>query len=186
MVKLSILICHLPKRAALLTRLRRVLDPQVTLPLVEVRIHDQVGITVGEKRNRLLQDAKGEYITFIDDDDWISHNYVSLLMEGIFKGVDCCSLVGQITTDGNNPKKFIHSRAYVNYFEDKGVYYRPPNHLNCIKASIAKQFSFPTKNHGEDTDWAMQIARAKVLKTEHRINDIIYFYDYKTTKGKGL
>lgn len=178
MVKLSILICHLPNRAKIFQRLMRILNPQLSTK-VELCVHDQVSITIGEKRNNLLQEAKGEYVAFIDDDDWVSNDYVSLLMEGINKGVDCCSLIGEITFDGKNPKKFIHSRFYSHYFEDGNVYYRPPNHLNCIKSSIAKQFSFTNKNHGEDTDWAMQICRAKVLKTEHKIEKTIYHYDFR-------
>ena len=67
--------------------------------------------------------------------------------------------------------------------EDKTMwirYERYPNHLNCIKASIAKQFKFPEKNHGEDTDWATQIHKSGLLKSEYQIDDVIYYYDWRS------
>jgi hypothetical protein len=62
------------------------------------------------------------------------------------------------------------------------VYYRPPNHLNVIKASIAKQFKFPEKNFGEDMEWSMQIQQSGLLKTEAHIDETLYYYIYKTNK----
>ena len=33
-------------------------------------------MSVGEKRNKLIHMAKGEYFSFIDDDDLVSEEYV--------------------------------------------------------------------------------------------------------------
>jgi glycosyltransferase involved in cell wall biosynthesis len=180
-MKLSILICHLPKRKEYLERLLAILRPQLSNK-IEVLIDHSEPDTIGEKRNRLLKEAQGRYLAFIDDDDMVSPDYIRLLMEGINKGADCCSLTGEITTDGTNSKTFIHSIKYNSYFEKDGIYYRPPNHLNCIKSSIAKLFPFPEKNHGEDTSWAMNICRSGILKIEHWIGETLYHYDYKTNK----
>ena len=98
------------------------------------------------------------------------------------KGVDCCSLNGLMTTDGLNPIEFKHSIKYNNWFEKNGILYRNPNHLNCIKSSIAKQFKFNHKNLGEDMDWSYQILQSNILKTEHEIQETIYFYDYISNK----
>jgi hypothetical protein len=179
MTDLSILIPTVPERKGLLADLVTHLRAQGGN--VEI-LTDNGPEVVGVKRNRLLSRAKGKGVAFVDDDDWVVHNYIALLLEGIEMGVDCCSLTGEITTNGLNPRKFIHSIQYDSYFEKEGVYYRPPNHLNCIKAEIAKQFLFPETNCGEDTDWAMQIAQAKALRTEHRIDQTIYYYRYSTTK----
>lgn len=182
-MKLSILVCHLPKRKHYLDRLCGVLNEQLEYHQdVEFLVDDREKISIGTKRNNLLNRASGEYVAFIDDDDLVSHDYLKQLLSGIDKGVDCCSLMGEITENGANPKTFIHSIRYDKYFEKDKVYYRPPNHLNCIKASIAKQFKFPMRNHGEDTDWAMQICEAGVLKTEHRIEETIYYYEYRSKK----
>lgn len=188
--KLSILICHQPdkpERVKFLSRLKQIVWPQLQLD-AEMIIHDGIGMSIGQKRNELLQDAEGEYVCFIDDDDIVSDNYVELLMEGINKEVDCCSLKGIITEDGKNPLIFEHSLKYGAYRTvtdspvDQVRYERYPNHLNCIRTDIAKQFRFPETNHGEDTDWATQIHKSGLLKTEHYIPEVIYYYEYLSKK----
>lgn len=178
---LSILVCHTPDRQDFLRRLNGILDPQLTSN-VKVFIDDSRYKSIGRKRNDLMNRADGKYVCFIDDDDRISKNYIELLMRGIRQGYDCCSLVGEITWDGQNPKRFVHSIKYSDYFEKDGVYFRPPNHLNCIKKEIAEKFRFPEKNHSEDTEWAMAICKANAIRSEHEINDTIYYYDYRSKK----
>lgn len=192
MIKLSILICTMPSRAAMLGRLKTELWSQM-LPYaddVEMLIDDSPVDTIGEKRNRLLGRASGKMISFIDDDDRVSSNYVSLLMGGVGKDVDCCSLLGVITTNGKDPHYFEHSIKYSAYETIEGTdfgkreihYLRYPNHISCIRAEIAKSFKFPEKNWGEDTDWATQINESGLLKKEHYIEEVIYYYDYLTSK----
>jgi hypothetical protein len=178
---LDILICHLPARQSLLRRLQDILSPQLT-PGVRVLIDDSSDKSVGQKRNDLIGLAEADYVAFVDDDDRVSANYVALVMEGIREGVDCCSLIGEITWDGGNPRAFLHSIKYKAYYEENGVYYRYPNHLNCIRREIARRFSFPEVSFGEDTRFATQMFHAGALRTEHEIRETIYFYDFRSRK----
>lgn len=181
--RLSILICTIPSRYASYGRLITELNGQILpyAPEVNVIPNPHPG-SIGAKRNWLLEKAESEYVAFVDDDDTVSQSYIDLLMQGINKGVDCCSLVGQITFDGRSPKKFIHSMDYEGWYERNDVYYRGVNHLNCIKTSIAKQIGFSDKNHGEDYDFSLKLQESKLLKTEHKIDQTIYYYDYRTKK----
>ena len=185
-MKLELLICSIEKRDYFLNRLINILKPEMRSSTHYQVYIDNGTMSIGRKRNLLLQQSPADYVAFIDDDDRVSDNYIPLLMEGIEKGVDCCSLRGIITDDGNNPQVFEHSIKYNSYKTNpEGYevrYERFPNHLNCIKASIAKQFIFPEKNHGEDTDWAMQLYKSGLIKTEHYIPEVIYFYDYISNK----
>lgn len=182
---LNILICHIPERYDFLKRLNGILDPQLT-PEVKVIIDDSRYKKIGRKRNDLLARADSKYVCFIDDDDRISDNYIHLLTEGMKRNPDCCSLTGVITEDGENPLVFEHSIKYnaykTNPDKEPVRYERYPNHLNVIRTEIAKQFKFPETNHGEDTDWATQVFKAGVLKTEHEIKEVIYYYDYRRKK----
>jgi len=194
---LSILICHTPDRQDYLRRLNAILDTQLTSN-VNVFIDDSRYKKIGKKRNDLLDRADGKYVCFIDDDDRISERYIELLMDGIKKNVDCCSLKGVITEDGKRPFLFEHSIKYTEYKTNESVvmdldmigwnqpnkvrYERYPNHLNCIKSSIAKQFRYPEINHGEDTDFATQMFKSGVLQTEHYIDEVLYYYDYRSRK----
>lgn len=189
-MKLSVLICTLPERSKMLDSLCKNLYLQKSLYDDDIEILAcKTNKTIGEKRNELLQDAYGEYVCFIDDDDEVSANYIDLLMEGINKGVDCCSLKGVYSVDGLTDGVFEHSLKYKQWWTN-GIYDPPcdvkyeryPNHLNCIRADIAKQFKFPEKNFGEDYDWSKQLHKSGLLKTEHYIEQPIYFYKKVTKK----
>lgn len=181
----SILICTIEGREEAFTKLCAKLKEQAQKRGLEDEIEilsfkDKKGEhTVGFKRNQLLAESHGEYVSYIDDDDDVSENFISMIYEKLCKKPDCVSLVGIITFNGTNAKKFIHSIKYNRYFEDNNIYFRPPNHLNPIKRSIAIQFNFPEKNMGEDTDWAMAIAQSGLLKKEEVIDTPYYFYLYK-------
>lgn len=182
MPDLSILIPTLPKRFEMFNSLKAELMKQSEGYDVEILSWNEETASIGAKRNYLLGWARGKYVAFFDDDDQPGPNYIKLIMEGIIHDVDCCSLTGEITFDGKNPRKFIHSLKYDSWFEKDGIYYRPPNHLNCIRATIAKQFHFPTTNHGEDKVWSMAIQKSGALKTEHEINETIYHYKFISKK----
>jgi hypothetical protein len=186
---ISLLICTLNERKNLLERLLAILNKSIynadASENIEILIDNRDSNTsIGQKRNSLLALSKKDYVAFIDDDDLVSEDYISILLNSIQEFPDCVSLNGIITTDGTDEHKFIHSLKYKMYSENKDLkeYYRPPNHLNCIKSSIAKQVSFIHKNYGEDTDWALELMSKNILKTEKTISQVIYFYQYIKNK----
>lgn len=102
-MKLSILICHLDQRKHLVVRLLSVLNPQLT-PEVEILTDSTPGISIGAKRNQLLARATGQYVVFIDDDDLVSTNYVSLILQAIQNNPDVVDMEGIYTHNGQNPR----------------------------------------------------------------------------------
>ena len=183
-MKLSILIASLHSRSEMLSELKNEFRKQIQDDVQIISIVDDGENSIGYKRNELMKIATGDYVCFFDDDDTPSSNYVSLLLKGIESGADCCSLRGVITWDGLNPEIFEHSLRYCGYKTTANpiTYERYPNHLNCIKRSIANKFHFPELNHGEDSDWALQIHKSVLIKTEYFIDEVIYHYKYKTNK----
>jgi hypothetical protein len=146
--------------------------------------------SVGFKRNSLLQECKSAYACFVDDDDDIADWFIPKAYNVLAStAADCIKLNGLITVNGKDPRPFVHSAKYTEYATVEGVYVRPPNHLNIIKTEISKKFLFPEKNFGEDTDWAMQLCRSKVIKREAAIggqhkDKPYYFYKYDTVKSE--
>jgi len=145
--------------------------------------HDQGekngGKTTGAKRNELIAAAVkvgAKYGAFFDDDDLPGPTYIRSMMQGIEKGVDVCSLKGQIYWSGKKGKPFLHSLEYKDWFEDDKFYYRCPNHLNCFKLDLVKDIPFPDQGFGEDGKWSFALRDAGVFKTEHIIDDVIYHY----------
>jgi len=185
----SILICTIEERKESFDRIYKKLQSQIHNNNLSDKIEilffsDNRQNSIGFKRNTLIQQSTGEYVCFVDDDDDVNDRYVPMIYEKLVQKIngekpDCVSLVGIITTNGKNPEKFIHSIQYNNkYCQENGIYYRPPNHLNPIKKSIAQQFLFPEKNFGEDMSWTLQIAHSGLLKTEAVIDEPYYFYQY--------
>ncbi len=186
--ELSILICTIEEREAYLEKLMETLAYQIK----ENDLGDRVEILhfkdkkgqhkIGLKRNTLLQGCNGEYAAFIDDDDWVSDDYLIAILKALETKPDVVHLEGVYTVDGQNPRRFIHSCRYVDWFERGGIYFRPPNHLNPMKTSISKNFRFQEINHGEDRDWSLRISAAQVLRTEVEIPQPIYYYNYSSIK----
>lgn len=187
-MKLSILIPTLPKRKEFYNRIAGQLLEQFKSfsqlgdYSTEVISNDETDISIGVKRNKLMAQATGEYICFIDDDDRIAYNYIQLVMEGIATNPDCCSLNGIITTDGKDPKPFKHSIEYAEMYERDGMYYRPVNHLNVVRSSIAKQMVFPDWQRSEDSNYCFQLRDSGLLKVEYKIDPVLYYYDYVSDK----
>lgn len=188
-MKFSVLIPTVKRHTKFLTHLMFELRAQI-LPYageVEVLIDDNEIDSIGEKRNRLLKRATGVYCCFFDSDDSPSMDYIEQLMKAIQSGCDCASLRGIYSVDGKEDGIFEHSLKYdswkTNPVDSEIRYERFPNHLNLIKSSIAKQFKFPEKNHGEDFDWSTLLHNAGVLHTEHYIESVIYYYRYLSNKN---
>lgn len=179
---LSILTCTLPERAHLLKRLTNQLTPQIEGKPVEFLV-DARGrhITTGQKRNDMIQQSKGAWVCFVDDDDNISGNYVELILKALESNPDVVTFEGWMTTNG------VHRVDWVimlgeRYEERGGKYYRFPNHLCPIRKSIAVQYKFPYITQGEDYQWAKAIMLAGELKTTVHIPEKIYHYDFLTKK----
>lgn len=179
----SILICTLQERVEPFSHIYNKLQKQIKDHQLEDRVEilyfkDNRENTVGFKRNALLRQSRGQYVNFIDDDDDVHDEYIRIIYEKLKARPDCVSLEGIITFNGNNATTFIHSIKYDSYFQKDGIYYRPPNHLNTIKRVVASQFLFPEISFGEDTNWAMRISKAGLLKKEEKVTVPYYFYKY--------
>ena|SRR3990167_4986121 len=144
--------------------------------------------STGAKRNYLIEQALklgAEYVSEVDDDDWVSPDYIHHTMKGIESGMDCCSLRGIITWDGKNPEVFEHSVRYSEWkTNDTGAikYERGITPLNCVKTKIAAQIKFPDITFGEDHSWSKAIMESGLIKTEYYIDKPIYKYLYVTRK----
>lgn len=186
-VKWSILICTLDARKKVFCELynkllNQILDNNLQHEVEIVFFKDNRENSIGYKRNSLLMNAKGEYLCFIDDDDDVSKDYINLLYQALVDKPDCVSLCGILLQEKSRHCKFYHSIKYRKFANKGRLYLRPPNHLNLIKSSIAKQFRFPDISFGEDSDWSMQICNSGLLVKENKIDRPYYYYKYDAKK----
>lgn len=183
-MRLSVLICTIEERKArfdiLMVELKRLANGN---PEIEILFEcDNRQMTIGAKRNILLSRAIGDYVCFVDDDDWVDSEYFIKILQAIESDPDCVKIIGMMNTDGFNLKRFEHSILHSTYFEQNNIYYRYPNHLNPIRREIAQRFKFPEYNFGEDTNWATQVRDSGLLQREELTDKVIYHYRYSSRK----
>lgn len=181
--KLSILICSLDSRRKHLNRLLGELSKQTTDEVEIVVCCDKGQLTIGEKRNLLIKESKGEYFCFIDDDDMVHRKYIYLILNALENDVDVVTLEGWMTTNGRFTADWV-IKLGEKYEARNGILYRFPNHLCCFKKEVVKKFKFEHISNQEDYRWALAINNSGVLKTEFHIPQKIYHYDYISKKAK--
>jgi len=137
---------------------------------------DNREVSIGTKRQNMLQAAEGKYTSFIDDDDKVTAEYFEDAAACIAGNFDCMRLRGQISQ-----WTFTHSIAnkLTDPMANETTFLRPPNHLNVMKADIAKTIRFRDATSGEDLDWTIKLARTGFLRTEYQSHEsrIHYLYD---------
>lgn len=183
---LSILILSTDSRQEFLKRILSVLEPQKTEDVEIIVEVDDGSKSIGLKRNSAMQAAKGEYVCFVDDDDLVSEDYVSKILEALESKPDCVGMHLLHFNDGVLGGLTYHSLTYSHWYESHdrvlGMkrYYRNPNHLNPVKRDLALNCPFPETSWGEDRDYSKSIL--KYLNTESYIREPIYYYMFRSIK----
>lgn len=182
-ISLSVLICTIPSRTRSLIRLLYMLEKQAKNKPVEILfLGDNRIMSVGKKRNKLLEMASGKYVTFIDDDDRISENYIDSILSKTNNNSDVIVFGAKISENGSEYKSVVYDR---NFKHDKNLpnkYERMPNHLMATKRDLALKAGFPEQSFAEDHEYAKRLQ--KLTKCQSVITDTLYYYDFDEKKSE--
>ena len=134
--------------------------------------------TVGQKRNEILEQAKGKFVCYVDDDDKVDEEYINLILKTIEENpdLDCIGFTGMYYVNGEPTMLFKHAKEYGGHYKKEGIQYRPVNHLNPVRTELAKQIGFPEKNFGEDSDYCDRLLESGLLKNEIILDKVMYHY----------
>jgi len=183
MKKLSILIPSIPERKEQLNYLLNKLQP---MPFVkehceiivdDSKRHDEGGLSVGYKRQALLELADGNYIWFLDDDDDFAPELFQQIDKAMEYGHDVISAKTLAYLDGT-PHIIDTSITYDNEQIHDGETKRFPSVMNIYKREVALRVKFNDKNYGEDFEWSMALG----LQTEVKINEVWHIYNFNSDK----
>jgi GT2 family glycosyltransferase len=187
-IMLSVCICSLFSRKPWLDRLMATLSPQFTDGIEALLAVDAGQRSVGEKRQRLLEQARGDFIVFIDDDDLVSPNFLRRILGAIQRNpkTDAITFLSQRYCDGifeANCRYSITSQSNVGFVIIDGIksYQRWPYHVTPIRRELALQVGFPDQDHREDTEFAERLR--PLLHSEEFIPEVLYTYFYRSDRS---
>jgi glycosyltransferase involved in cell wall biosynthesis len=184
---LSILTPTIPERSSQVTALQEKLALQIgSLPIEHVILSDNRTRSIGAKRQALADIARGEYLAFVDDDDDISDEYVSSLLEAIKTGADVITFLQRAIYNGLESEVHFGINNHDGPFNAGAITLRAPWHVCAWKRSKVEGCLFSESNYGEDLTWCLQARRR--IKTACHVDRVLHTYrhDAKTTAAPEL
>lgn len=181
----SILIASIEHRADKLKRLLDVLMPQVKdAEGVEVLIYrDNLEASIGYKRQHLVESSTADYVSFIDDDDLVSDDYVAKVTAALAESPDYVGFRQRYTKDGVEQLPVFHSLQYKGgWRSDNEGFYRGITHFNPIRRELALLVSFEG-DHGEDERWSQRLEATGRVESEVFIDEELSMHEESSSDG---
>lgn len=187
----SILVPTLGERRPLFERLMTGLLPQLLAHGGRVRVvgwFNNGSPPLPKIRQRMVETAGTEYVSFVDDDDLVSSDYVDEIMAVLGDRPDYVGFQVQCYSDGAPIGVAYHSLEYRRWRNLAGRFERDISHLNPVRTELALRADFSATRTGraEDRVWADQLRRARILRHQIVIPRILYHYLYSTNRTAGL
>jgi glycosyltransferase involved in cell wall biosynthesis len=187
----SILVPTLGERRVLFERLMTGLLPQLDPYAGQVRVigwFNNGSPPLPKIRQRMVETAGSEYISFVDDDDLVTPDYVAEIMAALDQRPDYVGFQVQCYSDGAPIGVAYHSLEFRRWRNFSGRFERDISHLNPIRRELALKASFAAARTGraEDRVWADQLRRMRVLRKQAVVPRILYHYLYSTSRDVGL
>lgn len=187
----SILVPTLGERRALFERLMAGLLPQLDPYAGRVRVvgwFNNGSPSLPKIRQTMVLGAETDYLSFVDDDDLVAPYFVDEVMAALATRPDYVGFQVQCYSNGAPIAIAHHSLAFTRWRNMPGRFERDISHINPIKTALARRANFAKARSGaaEDRDWAGQLRRAQVLRSEVVVPRVMYHYLYSTSREPGL
>jgi glycosyltransferase involved in cell wall biosynthesis len=135
--------------------------------------------TVGAKRQALLDIARGQYVAFVDDDDWISDDYLAELLPRCASGSDVVTFEQDATVDGVTGRIIFDANCRIDEpWKAGGTARRRPWHVCAWRRELAVQGVFTERNYGEDAAWVNQVA--PLARNHLHIPKVLHYYRHSS------
>lgn len=134
-----------------------------------------------ELRQRLVEAVTTDYLSFVDDDDMVSEDFVSSIV-GVLEAHDPDYVGFQVNyfADGRLRGVIDHSLRHGGWREEKNPYrwLRDITHINPIRTAVAQAARFDVVAGGqvEDRPWVEQVRASGSLQIESYVPRPLYDY----------
>ena len=185
---LDILIPSLRKREKYFMAISKKVQCQINFLKLQsdIKIIERIDdgkLSIGFKRNWLMEQSPAKYVMFLDDDDDVHSDYIKEIYEATKLNPDVVTFNGTVYFNGANPQGFNSNIEYREYKNENGMFMRPPGHLNAIKREIAIKYKFKEfdkiNDRASDVHYAMEMVRDIALKSVVHIDKPLYIYRRK-------
>lgn len=181
-MKLSILICSIYERFDSLKLLTNKLNSQVNSDVEVLSISDNCKMPLGVKMNALMSLASGEYVTFVDDDDMVSDDYIESLLAEMETHPDVITFKVMRYVNGVEDLPVYYHKEFGENKNEPDRYLRIPNHIMCFRRELAQKVKFKENNFGIDTIFAEEIL--PMIETERSIDKFLYHYYFNPENSR--
>lgn len=149
---------------------------------------DNKAMTIGEKRQALLDISRGKWVGFLDDDDWVADDYLVSLQKAMQeRPADVITFEQDCIV--NNDKFKVNFRVgnpHEPYVANSGqtLIRRPPYHMCFWHRKIAKNVKFRPSSYGEDLDWISRML--PYVTSETHLDKVLHYYRYSDATSESI
>jgi hypothetical protein len=177
-ILLTIAIPTIESRSECFNKLLTEIEKQTKLygeSIEIISLCDNKEMTIGEKRNKLNEMAKGKYVVQWDDDDWICEDGIDLIMEGINMDYDCVTYNSPVFKERLVMGRIYNYsiKNYYSYDKKSDTFFLSADQKCVIKKNIIDKVKFREIRYQEDLQFLYDIH--PFLKTEYKIEKNVYF-----------
>jgi hypothetical protein len=183
-VKLSVCIATIPERTALFSGLLDIIGRGSMHWELVVDDRPRGSVSIGSKRQAMVEQCTGEYIVHLDDDDLVPPDYIATILQALETNPDCVGHFELIEGHGPVPLIAKWSKDAPGWvsgakaMRQKVAYLRTPFHKTPIRADIVHTIGFMDMHFGEDKDFSDRLRRSRLIRTEVFIPRVMYTYRY--------
>lgn len=148
-----------------------------------IEIYHQENQGVAATRNHLLDKVKGDYVLFIDSDDWIEPNMVEFLLEKALTNRADIVVCGMVKNDGACSEDYQEERMDQETTIKKFLFHKELNGSLCnklVKTSLLHGIRFDNRiSYGEDALFCWYVLQRvhTVVQTDRQL------YHYKMNEN---
>lgn len=182
----SILCPTLSSRQAKFADLMSVLLPQCEAhgSVEVVALHNDGERDIAEYRQALLEDARGTYLSFFDDDDWPElgdDGFVPAITAAMESGPDFVAFHVAYYENGRlESRPTITGLQHDRWHDTDTAMIRDITILNPVRSELAKRADFRRQYGDGKEDWTYRSELKPLLKTQAEIPRTLYHYRHDT------